>query len=98
MPTLSDKSVYESLFGVRHRGPGRPGSETMFPGDGVPRLIADLARRRAYAVVHEEQRPRLREVYFTEVDVLKRRGLARVAADAGYELPAEEPEESGEVN
>jgi len=55
----------------------------MFPGAGVSRLIADVARRRAYAVVHEEEKERLMEVFAVEREVLKARGVERVMKDIG---------------
>ena len=86
---LSPKSAYEQLFGVRHRRPGRPVSddgEPLFPTGDVHPLIARVAQRRAFAVVHEEHRAELGSVYRAELAVLKRRELADVAEDVGVEL------------
>lgn len=91
MAQLSSESDYERLFGVRHRGSGRPGGERdeVFPraeSRAVDPLIATVAKRRAYAVVHEENKERLRDVFMRELAVLKRRGVKRVAADVGVNL------------
>lgn len=87
--TLSEHSPYEKLFGVRHRGRGRPDGtvEPVFAVDeGTDPLIASVAKRRAYAVVHEEQRERMAELFQAELKVLKRRGVERVASDVGLKL------------
>lgn len=89
--TLSKISVYEQLFKTRHRGSGRPAAgsvddEPLFPaGDRHP-LIVRVAQRRAYAVIHEENKARLRELFASEVRVLGKRGPEQVAADAGYKF------------
>lgn len=67
----------------------------LFPTDGEvhPRLRS-IAERRAFAVVHEENRARLSEVFLKELRVLKRRDISEVFADAGlkYEPTAEDVE------
>jgi len=87
--SLSKASPYENIFGTRHRGRGRPdGSvEPVFvaPGEVDP-ILVQVAKRRAYAVVHEEQRERMGDVFVAELKVLKRRGVATVAADVGLVL------------
>lgn len=90
MATLSIASDYEQLFGVRHRGAGRPLGDVapvfVDPvGDTDPLLLA-VAKRRAYAVVHEEQKERLAELFRKELKVLRRRGVEVVAADTGVAL------------
>ena len=89
--TLSKASPYEQTFGTRHRRVGRPTGdvEPLFAGADADPVIALIAKRRAYAVVHEEQRERMQEIFAAELRVLKRRGLAVVAADAGVKLSAE---------
>jgi hypothetical protein len=85
--TLSKASPYEQKFKTRHRGSGRPTAddldlEPVFPmGDSNP-TVAAIARRRAYAVVHEEEKDRLREVFRAELRVLNRRDIAEVFEDA----------------
>ena len=92
--TLSKASPYEQTFGTRHRRVGRPQGDTeplfgsVLNGRDVDPLIVKVARRRAYAVVAEEQRERLREVFERELKVLSRRELSVVAADAGVKLRA----------
>lgn len=76
---LSKASVYEQMFGTVKRGVGRPAGDT----DPVFASAADLerfepavvsaAKRRAYAVIHEENRVRLREVFLKELKVLDKR-------------------------
>jgi len=91
--TLSKASEYEQLFGTRHRGPGRPvGSdgEVLFPAVDVHPALSRLAARRAFAVVHEEQRDRLADLYAKELTVLKRRGLPQVAVDCNLRIDEEE--------
>jgi len=85
---LSTASPYEQTFQTRHRQVGRPSGdvEPLFAGADADPVIALIAKRRAYAVVHEEQRARLKEVFDKELKVLKRRGLEQVAADAGVKL------------
>ena len=88
---LSPDSPYESRFGTRKRSVGRPlgDTEPLFAvGDSVDPVVALVAKRRAYAVVHEEQRDRLKSLFNAEVKVLRRRGASRVAADAGVALKA----------
>lgn len=91
---LSVASPYERLFGTRHRRRGRPdgSTEVTFDGTDVDPVIRNVAKRRAFAVVHEENRRRLKEVYEAELKVLKRRGVERVAADAGVALKRIESE------
>jgi hypothetical protein len=86
--TLSKASPYEVLFGTRHRRRGRPdgSTEVTFDGAGVDPVIRSVAKRRAFAVVHEENRARLKEVYEAELKVLGRRGAEVVARDAGVAL------------
>lgn len=89
---LSVASPYEQTFQTRHRGVGRPSGDTeplfgsVLNGREVDPLIVLIAKRRAYAVVHEEQRERLAEVFDKEMAVLRRRGIETVAADAGVAL------------
>lgn len=82
---LSPASPYENLFKVRHRGRGRPNGsvEPLFVSEGTDPVLVNVARRRAYAVVHEEQRSRMQEVFEAELKVLRRRGPEQVASDAG---------------
>lgn len=94
---LSNASVYEQMFHVRHRRAGRPvrddGDEaTLFPSSDAHPVLVRVAERRAFAVVHEEQRGRLREVFGVELKVLRRRGVAEVAADAGIKFDVETEE------
>jgi hypothetical protein len=86
--SLSSASIYEQTFGVRHRRAGRPAgdAEPVFVAPDVDPLIAMVAKRRAYAVVHEENKDRLAEVFAAELKVLKRRGVTTVARDAGVAL------------
>jgi hypothetical protein len=86
--SLSSASIYEQLFGVRHRRAGRPSGDTepVFVAPDVDPLIALVAKRRAYAVIHEENKDRLAAVFNKELAVLKRRGVAEVARDAGVKL------------
>lgn len=93
--TLSRESVYEQTFGTRHRRAGRPVGDTepLFGGVEADPVIVAVAKRRAYAVVHEEQRDRLRDVFDRELKVLKRRGVEVVAKDAGVALKDNNPEE-----
>jgi hypothetical protein len=90
--TLSKASIYETMFGTRHRGPGRPNdtddTEPLFPTGNTHVLLADVAMRRAYAVVHEENKARLREVFTKELKVLERRGVEQVAVDSNRDLNA----------
>ncbi|UAJ16092.1 hypothetical protein SEA_TINYMINY_1 [Microbacterium phage TinyMiny] len=84
---LSVASPYEQTFKTRHRRVGRPAdAEPLFVAPDVDPLIALIAKRRAYAVVHEEQRARMAEVFDRELAVLRRRGIEQVAADAGVKL------------
>lgn len=87
-PALSSASEYEQLFKTRHRGPGRPSrddgsDEPLFPSSDLDPILVRTAERRAFAVVHEENRERLRAIYHSELAVLKRRGPEQVAADTG---------------
>lgn len=91
--SLSKASPYEMTFNTRHRSVGRPAGdvEPLFSVGGmVDPVIAMIAKRRAYAVVHQEQRDRLAEVFDAELKVLKRRGLETVAEDAGVKLKGAE--------
>lgn len=87
---LSPKSIYEQMFGTRYRRPGRPnvadGEEPLFPLGTAHPLVARVAQRRAFAVVHEESRGRLAEVYRQELAVLRRRDVEDVAEDVGVSL------------
>lgn len=58
----------------------------MFPSGNAHPLVVRIAERRAFAVVHAEQRQRLSEVFHTELKVLGRRDLAEIAEDAGVQL------------
>lgn len=85
---ISKASIYEQLFKTRKRPVGRPaGSDRVFPVVNADPLIQTVAQRRAYAVVHEENRARLAEVFESEIAVLKRRGADVVAKDAGIKVP-----------
>lgn len=89
--TLSEASPYEKTFGTRHRRVGRPADrEPLFLAPDVDPLIALIAKRRAFAVVHEEQRERMADVFAQELKVLRRRGVKQVAKDAGVKLPTNE--------
>lgn len=86
--SLSKASAFEQKFGVRHRGVGRPAGmsrdDVLFPRTGGdPEAMCRIAIRRAYAVVHEENRDRLTALYRAELAVLRRRGLEQVLSDAG---------------
>lgn len=91
---LASDSVYEQLFGTRHRRSGRPagGDDVIFSGDGTHPLIQRIAARRATAVVLEESKDRLASLFRREVAVLERRGLKQVAADAGVKITIAESE------
>lgn len=62
------------------------GDDVLFGSRDDHPLLVRVAERRAYAVVHEEQRERLRTVFDAELRVLRRRGVKAVAADAGVAL------------
>lgn len=87
---LSKVSKYEQTFKTRHRPSGRPtdieDTEPLFPAANVHPVLADVARRRAYALVHHENRGALRRYYQDELKVLERRGVDQVAADSGKTL------------
>jgi len=74
--TRSSGSLYEKMFGVVRRGPGRPlgDTEPLFASvadlESFDASVVSLAKRRAYAVVHEENRKRLREVFLLELKAL----------------------------
>lgn len=92
--TLSADSLYEQRFGTRYRGRGRPagsgaGSD-VFAGTDAHPLLVRAARQRTLAVVFDEQRKRMGEVFRAELAVLRKRGLKVVARDEGVEL-SEEP-------
>lgn len=77
------------MFKTRHRRPGRPadsGGEPLFPSGNAHPLVVRIAERRAFAVVHAEQRERLSEVFHNELKVLSRRELSEIAEDAGIKL------------
>jgi hypothetical protein len=87
---LSNASIYEQMFKTRHRRAGRPIRDeddgVLFPSTDAHPVLVRVAERRAFAVVHEENRDRLREVFRVELKVLSRRGIDEVAADAGISL------------
>lgn len=58
----------------------------LFPSKDRNPLLARIAQRRAYAVVHEENRARLTEVFLKELKVLERRPIEEVASDVGINL------------
>lgn len=97
---LSTASPYEQTFKTRHRRAGRPLGDVdpLFAGSDADPVIALVAKRRAYAVVHQEQRARLQEVWESELKVLKRRGLSVVAADAGVKLKITDEGSSSSVS
>lgn len=95
--SLSKASAYEQLFRTRQRRAGRPteegiDTEPLFPAGNLHPIVQRIAQRRAYAVVHEENKDRLRELYAAEARVLGRRDLEDVAADAGVKVPVERDE------
>lgn len=92
---LSTASPYEQTFGTRHRKVGRPvgDNEPIFVAPDVDPLIALIAKRRAFAVLHEKHREELQALFLAEKAVLKRRGTEVVARDAGVKLKAPETEE-----
>lgn len=101
--SLSAVSVYEQMFGTRHRSVGRPAGdvEPVFvdpTGGGVDPLLLSVAKRRAYAVVHQENRERLAEVFAVELKVLRRRGVKVVAGDVGVNLPDDDEAEDDGPN
>lgn len=83
--SLSTASPYEQMFKTRHRGRGRPDGDVqpIFVAEGVDPVLVSVAKRRAYAVVHQEQRERMREIFEAELKVLRRRGTDVVLADTG---------------
>lgn len=84
---LSPASIYERTFKTRQRSVGRPAdAEPVFAPVDVDPVIRTIAQRRAYAVVHEENKGRLAEVFIAEVGVLRRRGAEQAAKDAGIDL------------
>ena len=93
--SLSAASPYEQAFKTRQRRVGRPQGDveplfgTLLNGRAVHPVIALVAKRRAYAVIAEEQRRRLAEVFDRELKVLSRRGVEVVAKDAGVKLKTE---------
>ena len=76
---LSKSSIYEQMFGTTRRSVGRPlgDTEPLFASAEDLRSyepeVVSAAKRRAYAVVHEENRARIREVFLKELKVLARR-------------------------
>lgn len=94
--TLAKNSEYEQHFGTRHRGPGRPmgdDGEVLFPAADQHPVLVKVAQRRAFALVHEEQRDRLRSLYLAELAVLRRRGVEQVAMDSNIVLKDEDDSE-----
>ena len=90
---LSKASPYEQLFGTRYRRVGRPSGDDAASspyrdpsGGALDPLLLSVAKRRAQTVVLEEQRDRLATVFAAELKVLRRRGVAEVAADVGVDL------------
>ena len=74
---LDPRSPYETLFKTRHRRPGRPdAAEPIFPSGAYPPPVVDAARRRAFAVLHEEGKARLAELFVAEAAVLNERFVA----------------------
>lgn len=74
---LDSRSPYETLFKTRHRRPGRPdAAEPIFPSGAYPPPVVDAARRRAFAVLHEEGKARLAELFVAEAVVLNERFVA----------------------
>jgi hypothetical protein len=61
-------------------------ADVIFPSNGEHPVLLRAAERRAYAVVHEENRERLSEVFGVELKVLRRRGVEEVARDIGAKL------------
>lgn len=92
---LSTASPYEQTFKTRYRRVGRPADdrEPLFARPDADPVLALIAKRRAYAVVHEEQRARLAEVFDRELRVLNRRGVEVAAQDAGVKLAVREAAE-----
>ena len=93
--SLSAQSEYEQMFNTRHRGPGRPSDgdgEVLFPAGEEHPVLVKIAQRRAFAVVHQEQRDRLSGLYNAELRVLRRRGVEQVAQDSGIDLSPEPKE------
>ena len=87
---MATTSIYETTFGTRHRPVGRPAKsedgaagEVLFPAGNAAPLIASIARRRAYAVLHQESRERLAEIFAIELSVLNQRGEDQVRKDVG---------------
>lgn len=86
---LSNASVYEQMFGTVHRGVGRPMGdvEPLFASAADLKSydagVVSAAKRRAYAVVHAEQRVRLREVFVRELKVLARRNRSNGSRVSG---------------
>lgn len=93
---LSPQSEYEQMFKTRHRRAGRPPADAatgldrnggvLFEAGDTHPLLVKLAQRRAFAIVHEENRDRLAALFKAELRVLKRRDLAEVAEDAGVSV------------
>lgn len=98
---LSPKSEYEQTFQTRHRGPGRPAAmedgSVLFPAQNEDPVLVKVAQRRAFAVVHEQQRERLHSLYLDELAVLKRRGVAEVAEDSGIDISSRFEDDSEEA-
>lgn len=84
--SLSKASPYEQMFRARHRGPGRPtdveDQAPVFVDETANPILVKIARRRAYAVLHEEYKERMRELFKAEIKVLKRRDFFEVLEDA----------------
>lgn len=85
--SLSAASPYEQLFKTRYRRVGRPAdAEPVFNAPDADPFMVAVAKRRAFAVVHEENKDRLSEVFEREMRVLNRRGLEQVASDTGRRI------------
>jgi hypothetical protein len=67
-------SLYEKMFRTRARGKGRPpGGDVIFPiREKEHKDLAQLARQRAFAIVLEENKDRLSELFESEYKVLER--------------------------
>lgn len=104
---LSPQSEYEQMFKTRHRRAGRPPAAAasgldenrgvLFDGSDSDPILVRVAQRRSFAIVHEENRERLAQLFKAELKVLRRRGVAEVAADAGISLQTVEDIENERV-
>ncbi len=98
---LSPASEYKQTFGTRRPTPGRPTDrEPMFgtANERVHPVLTTVARRRAFSVVHDEQRVRLRKLFQSELRLLKVRGVETVAADAGIDLSRYDDVDRGDTH